>query len=177
MPIMSFITTDVYSDIGVTSEVTSDRESLMETVKDVFTKQEKRYLILGIAAFICNFLSICFWSLIGNKISHKLKKLYFKVILQQEQAWFDSNNAFELATKVQAQLEQVEMGIGEKVGQVLQMSSQCISAFILAFILSWQVTLVMLFISPLIIVDIVFMSNVISSGIVLGRKTWEKAGG
>ena len=157
MPIMSYITTDVYADIGVTSEVTSDRDSLMATVKDVFTTQEKRYLILGIIAFVCNFLSICFWSLMGSRMCHKLKRLYFKVILSQEQGWFDENNPFEFATKVQAQLEQVEMGIGEKFGQVLQMSSQCILAFILAFILSWQVTLVMLCISPLIIVDILLM--------------------
>ena len=177
MPIMSYITTDVYADIGVTSEVTSDRDSLMATVKDVFTTQEKRYLILGIIAFVCNFLSICFWSLMGSRMCHKLKRLYFKVILSQEQGWFDENNPFEFATKVQAQLEQVEMGIGEKFGQVLQMSSQCILAFILAFILSWQVTLVMLCISPLIIVDILLMANILSTGIIMGRKTWEKAGG
>ena len=177
MPIMSYITTDVYADIGVTSEVTSDRDSLMATVKDVFTTQEKRYLILGIIAFVCNFLSICFWSFMGSRMCHKLKRLYFKVILSQEQGWFDENNPFEFATKVQAQLEQVEMGIGEKFGQVLQMSSQCILAFILAFILSWQVTLVMLCISPLIIVDILLMANILSTGIIMGRKTWEKAGG
>ena len=177
MPIMSYITTDVYADIGVASEVTSDRDSLMATVKDVFTTQEKRYLILGIIAFVCNFLSICFWSLMGSRMCHKLKRLYFKVILSQEQGWFDENNPFEFATKVQAQLEQVEMGIGEKFGQVLQMSSQCILAFILAFILSWQVTLVMLCISPLIIVDILLMANILSTGIIMGRKTWEKAGG
>ena len=57
------------------------------------------------------------------------------------------------------------------------MSSQSISAFILSFILFWQVILVMLFISPLIIIDILFMSNLISNGIIMGRKTWEKAGG
>ena len=45
---------------------------------------------------------------------HKLKRLYFKVILSQEQGWFDANNAYEFATKVQSQLEQVEMGLGEK---------------------------------------------------------------
>ena len=32
----------------------------------------------------------------------------------QEQGWFDQNNAFEFATKVQVQLEQIELGVGEK---------------------------------------------------------------
>ena len=47
---------------------------------------------------------------------HRLKRQYFKVILSQEQGWFDANNPFEFATKVQSQLEQIEFGIGEKLG-------------------------------------------------------------
>jgi hypothetical protein len=36
---------------------------------------------------------------------HWMKINYFSLILKQEQGWFDENNAFEFATKVQAQLE------------------------------------------------------------------------
>ena len=49
---------------------------------------------------------------VGQRDIHHLKFKYFSIILGQEQGWFDKNNAFEFATKVQAQLEQVEMGIG-----------------------------------------------------------------
>ena len=47
----------------------------------------------------------------------------------------------------------------------------------LTFILSWQVTLIMLCISPLIIIDILFLINSMRTGIIMGRKTWENAGG
>ena len=177
LPIMAYISTDLITDIGNTSEYSDNIINLLDKIKDAFNIQIKRFLILGVVTFICNFLSISSWSLLGSRMCHRFKRQYFKVILSQEQGWFDMNNAFEFATKVQAQLEQIEMGIGEKIGLILQMSSQCISSFILAFILSWQVTLIMLCASPLIIIDILFLINSMRTGIIMGRKTWENAGG
>ena len=144
MPIMSYLSTDLFSEVGNTSEYSNDITRLMDKVKHAFDKQIKRFLIVGVIMFFCHFFSVCFWTLVGSRMCHKLKENYFRVILSQEQGWFDSNNPFEFATKVQAQLEQVEMGIGEKFGQILTMLSQCISAFIFAFITSWKLTLVML---------------------------------
>ena len=177
LPIMAYISTDLFTDIGNTSELKDDFNILMQIIKDAFNTQIKRFLIIGGITFICNFLSICFWSLMGSRMCHKLKRLYFKVILSQEQGWFDANNAYEFATKVQSQLEQVEMGLGEKIGMVLQMSTQCISAFAIAFILSWEVTLIMISISPMIFIDVIFLITSMRKGIIIGRKTWEKAGG
>ena len=180
MPIMSYFTSDVYSDVGDTSESRDSPEAMaqmLETVEDTMDDQIKRQLITGAISFVCNFLSVCFWSLIGNRCVYNLKKKYFTTILSQEQGWFDSNNAFEFATKVQAQLEQVEQGIGDKVGLVLTMISQCIVGFIFAFIASWKLTLVMLCVAPIILFFSFFLMFALRKGIILARKTWETAGG
>lgn len=95
----------------------------------------------------------------------------------QEQGWFDANNAYEFATKVQAQLEQIEFGIGEKFGQILQMISQLISGIVIAMCTSWRLTLVMIAISPCIIACLIFLVMALKKGIILARKTYEKAGG
>ena len=62
-----------------------------------------------------------------------LKEKYFAVILRQEQGWFDANNAYEFSTKVQAQFEQITLGVGEKFGLTLQAISQIIVGLIIAF--------------------------------------------
>ena len=69
MPIMSYFTSDVYSDVGNTSEsVTAEDIALMrEAVEDTMEDQIKKQLICGAVSFVCNFLSVCFWSLIGNR--------------------------------------------------------------------------------------------------------------
>ena len=177
LPIMAYISSDLMGDIGNTSEYADDPLILLDRVKRAFNKQIKRFLIFGAMSFVCNFLAICFWCLIGSRMCHRLKRQYFTVILSQEQGWFDANNAFEFATKVQAQLEQIEFGVGEKVGLVIQMVASCIISFVFAFIISWKIALMMLVVAPFIIVDVLFLVNALKTGIILGRKTWEKAGG
>ena len=180
MPIMSYLSSDVYSDVGNTSESrdsVANVEFMKSIVKKSMNDQIKKQLIYGALSFVCNFLSVAFWSLIGNRCVYNLKKKYFTIILSQEQGWFDSNNAFEFATKVQAQLEQVEQGIGDKVGLCITMISQCIIGFIFAFMASWKLTLVMLCVGPIIIFFSMFLMMAMRKGIILARKTWETAGG
>ena len=96
------------------------------------------------------------WCYVGMRQMHHLKEKYFAVILRQEQGWFDANNAYEFSTKVQAQFEQITLGVGEKFGLTLQAISQVIVGLIIAFAKSWLLTLVMLSISPLIFLCVVF---------------------
>ena len=179
MPIQAYISSDLFSDVGNTSEsITPDQiVMMMKVVEDTFNRQIERFLIFGSIAFVCNFFSVSFWNLVGQRDIHHLKFLYFSRILGQEQGWFDQNNAFEFATKVQAQLEQVEQGIGDKLGNIFVSIAQCITGFVIAFITSWKLTLVMLCISPLILGTVCFMLVSMKTGIVMSRKTYEKAGG
>jgi ABC-type multidrug transport system fused ATPase/permease subunit len=179
MPLLAYMMSDIFSDIGNTSENTSieDIEQMKVIVEKAMNKQIKRFLIFGVIVFISNFLNVCFWTLVGERCVHHLKHNYFNVILSQEQGWFDAHNTFEFSTKVQAQLEQVEQGMGDKLGHVLMMVCQCISGFIIAFITSWKITLVMLCMSPFVLGDIIFLITSMRTGIIMGRKTYEKGGG
>ena len=179
MPIQAYISSDLFSDVGNTSESYTVEEIIimMEIVEKTFDKQIKRFLIFGAIAFACNFFSMGFWNLVGQRDIHHLKFKYFSIILGQEQGWFDKNNAFEFATKVQAQLEQVEMGIGDKLGNIFVSIAQCVTGFVIAFITSWKLTLVMLCVAPLILATVCFMLLSMKTGIIMSRKTFEKAGG
>ena len=75
MPIMSYLTSDVYSDVGNTSEnrdTAQDIEAMEEIVKDTMNDQIKKQLIYGAVSFVCYFFSVCFWSLIGNRAVYNL---------------------------------------------------------------------------------------------------------
>ena len=137
----------------------------------------RKQLIFGAISFICNFLSGTFWMLLGSRISYNLKRRYFALLLAQEQGWFDSFNTYELATKVQSQLEQIEMGTGIKVGLVLAAIIQLAMGYIFGFFSCWKVTLVMASMLPVIIMIYFILSRCISKGIILSRKMWEYAGG
>ena len=88
---------------------------------------------------------------------HHLKEKYFARILMQEQGWFDQNNTFEFATKVQVQLEQIEFGVGEKFGTLIECASTFITGLIIAFFASWKLTLIILCVSPFLGICIIYM--------------------
>jgi len=60
--------------------------------------------------------------------------------------------------KVQAQFEQIALGVGEKFGLLLQAVSQIICGLIISFYKSWLLTLVMMAISPTILACVIFLS-------------------
>ena len=137
----------------------------------------RKLLIIGASMFVAFAGQKFFLNYCGMRQLHHLKEKYFAVILRQEQGWFDANNAFEFSTKVQAQFEQIALGLGEKFGILLQAISQIICGIIIAFYKSWQLTLVMLAISPLIFLCVVLLVILIRKPAIGSRKTYERAGG
>ena len=182
MPIIAYVCGDMFSSTNMDeSEIKNMSEEEQIKLRDEsFDKMQTlvyRFLWIGAIMFVCHFLNTSCWTFAGLKQTFAMKTNYFTVILKQEQGWFDAHNAFEFATKVQAQLEQVELGIGEKVGGILMALSQLISGLIIAFTTSWKLTLVMLCVSPLILASVCYLVHALRTGIIMGRKTFEKAGG
>ena len=185
-PAIFYLNSEIFSSIGNTSEQTiSGPPQIVEMILQIrknsihnsMNNNVRKQLIFGAISFVSNFLSGTFWLLIGSRCIYNLKKKYFTVLLAQEQGWFDSFNTYELATKVQAQLEQIEMGIGIKVGFVLSSVIQLIMGFVFGFISCWKCTLVMLSVTPVVVIVYIILNNILRKGIILSRKIWENAGG
>ena len=137
----------------------------------------RKLLIIGACMFFAFGLEKFLWLYVGMRQMHHLKEKYFAVILQQEQGWFDANNAYEFSTKVQAQFDQIQLGLGDKFGLLIQVVAQFITGITFAFYKSWLLTLVMLAISPGIIASLLFLAISLRKPLTCARKTYEKAGG
>ena len=157
--------------------VYNQAKTLFKKFDDSVDDLVKKLLIIGACMFVAFGLEKFIWCYVGMRQMHHLKEKYFAVILRQEQGWFDANNAFEFSTKVQAQFEQIALGVGEKFGITLQAISQVIVGLIIAFYKSWLLTLVMLAISPTIFACVLFLVCSLRKPMIGARKTYEKAGG
>ena len=60
------------------------------------------YYYIGIAAAMAAVvaLQMITWSLTAERQVHKMRKAYFRSILHQEMAWFDTNDSGELNTRL-----------------------------------------------------------------------------
>ena len=180
VPLISYSTSEVYSNIANTSENRDSVENIEEmiiSVKKTMDAQITKQIFNGIASFISYFSSIFFWSLVGNRCIFNLKKKYFTTIISQEQAWFDENNPFIISSSMYSELEKIESGLSDKVGVVIALISQCCIGFIFAFISSWKLTLVMSCFLPFAIIVPNFLLISMRNGIIQSRRALGRAGG
>ena len=158
-PIMSFNfggAINNFSDIqnvDINNILYKDRiENFLQNIEKII----QRYIILGGILFVSNFLQAFCWQYSAFLQIYKLKENYFSLIMSQEQAYFDNSNSFEIVTKVQTQLEQIELGLGDKFGYIIQMCFTVITGITISFIISLRLSLIVLTVSPLTLFLIFF---------------------
>ena len=137
----------------------------------------KRYLILGGILFFSNFLQAFCWQYSAFLQIYKLKENYFSLIMSQEQAYFDNCNSFELVTKVQTQLEQIELGLGEKFGYIIQMCFTVITGITISFLVSYKLSFVVLTVAPVTLFLIFFFTYNLKKASQISKKAYSRAGG
>ena len=179
-PLLSYLNALIFSNVGNTSE---DRENLTAeeimklNVKEQMNSNIKKQLIFGSIELVGNIMGYGFFGLLSKRCIYNFKKKYFSVILSQEQAWFDSANVYEFATKIQTQIEYIELGLGSRLGNILMDIFVGIASLIFAFFGSWKLSLVLLCFSPLSFIISIIFNRINVEGNYLVLQTWELAGG
>ncbi|KAF2077589.1 hypothetical protein CYY_001130 [Polysphondylium violaceum] len=135
------------------------------------------FVYIGIAVFVCSYFEVTFWMMAGERQSVRCRKAYLKAILTQEVGWFDITKSSELATRISSDTLLFQEAIGEKVGNFLHHTSTFISGFIIGFINGWQLTLVILALTPLIAAAGAFMTKMMADLTKQGQDAYAKAGG
>ena len=174
----------IYIASGNSSEVNFTLSTAYYTAQETFAVFDddvddlrNKLLIIGACMFVAFSATKFLWTYVGMRQMNNFKQKYFAVILRQEQGWFDENNAYEFSTKVQAQFEQIALGVGEKFGILLQAVAQVLVGLIIAFWKSWLLTLVMIAISPCIFMCVIVLVLTLRKPMIGSRKTYERAGG
>jgi len=182
-PVMAYLTGSTTNEASsgtqgnIDSMSDEEKKTFFAEFKKSMDKKVKEFMYYGIAAFVATFMSNFFWEYASLRQMHHLKEKYFARILMQEQGWFDQNNAYEFATKVQVQLEQIELGVGEKFGTIVECIATFVAGLIIAFFASWKLTLIILCVAPFLAISIIYMVSSMRKFIFLSRKAYETAGG
>ena len=180
VPLLTYINSNVYTDVGNSSE---NKESLSEEelmklkVKKTMESNIKKQLLYGSISFVGNIIAYFFIGLNSTRAIYNFKKKYFTLILSQEQGWFDSTNTYEFSTKMQAQIEYIEIGFGEVLVLTLNSFFTGIASIIFAFLGTWKLALVLLCFVPIMIVIAVILNRKHFKGNNLVSEMWGKAGG
>nr|XP_022306676.1 multidrug resistance protein 1B-like isoform X2 [Crassostrea virginica] len=137
-------------------------------------------IVIGIAvsnALLRLVLSICFVKA-GSDLTLRMRKLAFKSIVWQDISFFDNheNRVGALTTRLASDAALVQGATGTKVGQVLESLAVIITALIVAFIYSWNLTLVILAFMPLMVGVGMVQSRLVAGFAKGDKKAMEEAG-
>ncbi|OLL23431.1 Leptomycin B resistance protein pmd1, partial [Neolecta irregularis DAH-3] len=108
------------------------------------------FVYIAIPIFCSTFIATFSWLYTGERITRQIRERYLRAVLRQNIAYFDKLGAGAVTTRITRDTALIQDGISEKVTVVVAAIAKFISAFVIAFIKSWKLTLVISFIIPLL---------------------------
>lgn len=110
------------------------------------------FVYLGIARFVLAYIYNTTLTYAAYRIVRNIRHQYLKAALAQEVAYFDFGTGGSIATQATNNGRLIQTGISEKLGLTFQGLSAFVTAFIIAFVVQWKLTLICLCIAPATII-------------------------
>ncbi|KAJ5340056.1 ABC transporter integral membrane type 1 [Penicillium brevicompactum] len=118
------------------------------------------FFIIGLGRFFLTYGYSTSFTLAAYRMTRNIRRLYLKAALGQEIAFFDSGTSGSIAMQATSNGKLIQSGVSEKLGLVIQGLSAFISAFVLAFVTQWKLTLITCCIAPAMLVVIGIVSTI-----------------
>ncbi|KAG6544499.1 hypothetical protein Mapa_014137 [Marchantia paleacea] len=169
-PLMTLVFGQLINAFG--QNVTNTKELVSEVAAVAL-----RFVYIGIGSAIAAYIEVAFWIIAGERQAARIRSLYLRQILRQDISFFDQDTTTgEVIARMSGDTILIQDALGEKVGKLLQLSSTFFGGYVIAFIKSWKLTLVMLAIMPIIVVTGGVMSKFISQLSNRGQTAYAGAG-
>jgi len=134
------------------------------------------YVAIGLTVYLASVIQITSWQTACERQTHRIRRAFFRSILRQELAWFDRNRAGELSAKFNDDIERVRDGLGEQASSILKYGSSFSSGFLVGFIVSWRLTLVIMAVTPLLALFSAYLGRMLATSTKREQEKYAKAG-
>ncbi|PIA62615.1 hypothetical protein AQUCO_00200550v1 [Aquilegia coerulea] len=111
------------------------------------------YIGAGLYAVVAYLTQHYFFSIMGENLTTRVRRMMLSVILRNEVGWFDEdeNNSSLIAARLATDAADVKSAIAERISVILQNMTSLLISFIVAFIVEWRVSLLILGTFPLLV--------------------------
>ncbi|XP_073329242.1 bile salt export pump-like [Pagrus major] len=134
------------------------------------------YIGIGLGVLFVSYFQIFFWVSAAARQIQRIRKTYFRKVMQMEIGWFDCNSVGELNTRISDDINKINNAIADQVSMFIERISTFVFGFMVGFIGGWKLTLVVISVSPLIGIAAGLMATAVAR--LTGRelKAYAKAG-
>ncbi|VAH38078.1 unnamed protein product [Triticum turgidum subsp. durum] len=111
------------------------------------------YIGTGIYAVVAYLVQHYFFSIMGENLTTRVRRMMLSAILRNEVGWFDEeeNNSSLVAARVAVDAADVKSAIAERISVILQNITSLMTSFIVGFIIEWRVAILILATFPLLV--------------------------
>ncbi|XP_077454038.1 ATP-dependent translocase ABCB1-like [Stigmatopora argus] len=136
------------------------------------------FAVIGIVSFVTMFLQGYCFGKSGEILTMKMRLAAFKAMLRQDLGWFDNhkNSIGALTTRLATDAAQVQGVTGVRLATLVQNVANMGTALILAFVFGWELTLLVLFLVPILAVAGKVEMELLAGQAAEDKKELEKAG-
>jgi ATP-binding cassette, subfamily B (MDR/TAP), member 1 len=139
----------------------SDRNASPDILVSKISGIAKWFFIIAAIAFVVSYFQVRLQMYVSQRSGARIRNLYIRSLMRQDFEWYDSESSGELTARVASDVDLIQAGIGDKVGSAVQYLSMFVTGFIIAFVFSWKLTLVIVSFFPLLA----------GSGAIIGKRT------
>ncbi|MQL85301.1 hypothetical protein Taro_017824 [Colocasia esculenta] len=111
------------------------------------------YIGTGLYAVMAYLVQHYFFSIMGENLTTRVRRMMLAAILRNEVGWFDEdeNNSSLVAARLATDAADVKSAIAERISVILQNMTSLLTSFIVAFVIEWRVSLLILATFPLLV--------------------------
>ncbi|KEG14369.1 putative p-glycoprotein [Trypanosoma grayi] len=131
---------------------------------------------IGIAVIVCTALYVSCWTIAATRQVATVRMLYFESVLRQDIGWHDAHSPGSLTARMTGDTLVLQNGINDKLAQGIVNLSMGVLGFAFGFVFSWELTLVMLGMMPLIALMGSILGNVMAKMSNASREHFAAAG-
>ncbi|KAJ3133094.1 ATP-binding cassette, sub-B (MDR TAP), member 4 [Geranomyces variabilis] len=186
MPSLALILGDIVGDfvtfeiarIQVRSGAISEQQYnvAVDNFSDVVRNNCILFLVIGIATMVACYVMQMGWMISGERQAKRVRRKFINAVMNQDVNWFDVHQTGELTTKLTSDTLLFQEGISEKVSLSFSYAVQFFTGFIIAFIRSWRLTLVLIAVLPAFGVSGAIVGKAFAAGASRSQEAYGKAG-
>ncbi|KAK4184955.1 Leptomycin B resistance protein pmd1 [Podospora australis] len=126
--------------------------STPEVFMDDVAQLSLYFVYLGIGRYALSYVYNVLFTYASYRIVRNIRRDYLRAALSQDIAYFDFGTGGSIATQATSNGRLIHGGISEKLGLTFQGLAAFVTAFIVAFVTHWKLTLITLCIAPATII-------------------------
>ncbi|KAK1406623.1 hypothetical protein QVD17_42091 [Tagetes erecta] len=139
--------------LGITYILTTFYSGRSSKIREDVERASLIFVAAGVVTIPIYMLQHYFYTLMGERLTTRVRLSMFSAMLTNEVGWFDmeENSTGSLLSKLAADATLVRSALADRLSTIVQNISLTVTAFVISFVLSWRIALVIVSTFPLLI--------------------------